>query len=291
MKKKRSLVLGGALTAALILGACGTNESASAEDMEWETKEHNGKVVVQEDEKSELGTTAQEAVDKALKEFDGTVTDVEYDEDDGEYYYQIEIENGNEDFEVKLNADDLSVIEQDLDRDDDQDDRDDDGEDDRDDDNRAATDKTQNAESKGETELKDAFEGNKAAEAITAAQENFDGILESVSYEEDDGEYYYEVKLENEKEEYEVKLNEKDLTVIEEEREDDNNERSFKKLEAAHEEKIISLEEAQKIALEQVDGEVKDWDYDVDDFNYDFEIGDRDVEVDAKTGKVTDLDD
>ena len=45
-------------------------------------------------------------------------------------YYEIEIENGDEDFNVKLNAEDLSVIEQDMDRNDDRDDRDDDRDDD-----------------------------------------------------------------------------------------------------------------------------------------------------------------
>ena len=247
MKINKNILLGGVLTSALVLGACGSN--VSADDMEWETEERNGAVTVKNNVETAAGTTAQEAVDEALKEFGGTVTDVEYDEEDGVYYYNIEIENGNDDFEVKLNAEDLSVIEQDLDRDDN---------DDRDDNEVEAAEKNtaSSADNKGDTKAADAFEGDKSADAIEAAQERFDGILEEISYEEDDGAYYYEVKLESENEEYEVKLNADNLSVLEEEREDENSERSFKRLEAAHEESIISLEDAKQIAAEAVHSEI-----------------------------------
>ncbi len=286
MKLNKNLLVGGVLASALVLGACGSN--VSADDMEWETEENSGSVTVRDNTETASGTTAQEAVDKALKEFDGTVTDVEYDEDDGVYYYDIEIENGNEDFEVKLNAEDLSIIEQDLDRDDD------DRDDERDDDNEVqASDKKtkQSADTNGNTKLAEAFKDDKSAEAIEAAHERFDGILEEVSYEEDDGVYYYEVKLENKKEEYEVKLKADDLSVLEEEHESDNNDRGFKRLEAAQDEKIISLKQAKETAAEAVNGKIDEWDYDVDDFKYEFEIGDYEVKVNAKTGDVIEIDD
>lgn len=283
MKMSKNILLGGVLTSALVLGACGAN--VSADDMEWETEEHSGAVTVKDNIETAAGTSAQEAVDKALKEFDGTVTDVEYDEDDGVYYYDIEIENGNEDFEVKLNAEDLSVIEQDLDRDDDSDNNDDN-------EAEAAEKNTgSSADNKGNTKAADAFNGDKSAEAIEAAQERFDGILEEISYEEDDGAYYYEVKLESKNEEYEVKLNADNLSVLEEEREDENSERSFKRLEAAHEETIISLEEAKKTAEEAVNGKIDEWEYDADDFKYEFEVGGNEVKINAKTGNVTEIDD
>lgn len=286
MKLNKNILVGGVLASALVLGACGSN--VSADDMEWETEENSGSVTVRDNTETASGTTAQEAVDKALKEFDGTVTDVEYDEDDGVYYYDIEIENGNEDFEVKLNAEDLSIIEQDLDRDDD------DRDDERDDDNEVqASDKKtkQSADTNGNTKLAEAFKDDKSAEAIEAAHERFDGILEEVSYEEDDGVYYYEVKLENKKEEYEVKLKADDLSVLEEEHESDNNDRGFKRLEAAQDEKIISLKQAKETAAEAVNGKIDEWDYDVDDFKYEFEIGDYEVKVNAKTGDVIEIDD
>lgn len=282
MKINKNILLGGVLTSALVLGACGSN--VSADDMEWETEERNGAVTVKDNVETAAGTTAQEAVDEALKEFGGTVTDVEYDEEDGVYYYNIEIENGNDDFEVKLNAEDLSVIEQDLDRDDN---------DDRDDNEVEAAEKNtaSSADNKGDTKAADAFEGDKSADAIEAAQERFDGILEEISYEEDDGAYYYEVKLESENEEYEVKLNADNLSVLEEEREDENSERSFKRLEAAHEESIISLEDAKQIAAEAVNSEIYEWEYDADDFKYEFEVGGNEVKINAKTGDVTEIDD
>lgn len=286
MKLNKNLLVGGVLASALVLGACGSN--VSADDMEWETEENSGSVTVRDNTETASGTTAQEAVDKALKEFDGTVTDVEYDEDDGVYYYDIEIENGNEDFEVKLNAEDLSIIEQDLDRDDD------DRDDERDDDNEVqASDKKtkQSADTNGNTKLAEAFKDDKSAEAIERAHERFDGILEEVSYEEDDGVYYYEVKLENKKEEYEVKLKADNLSVLEEEHESDNNDRGFKRLEAAQDEKIISLKQAKETAAEAVNGKIDEWDYDVDDFKYEFEIGDYEVKVNAKTGDVIEIDD
>ena len=286
MKLNKNLLVGGVLASALVLGACGSN--VSADDMEWETEENSGSVTVRDNTETASGTTAQEAVDKALKEFDGTVTDVEYDEDDGVYYYDIEIENGNEDFEVKLNAEDLSIIEQDLDRDDD------DRDDERDDENEVqASDKKtkQSADTNGNTKLAEAFKDDKSAEAIEAAHERFDGILEEVSYEEDDGVYYYEVKLENKKEEYEVKLKADNLSVLEEEHESDNNDRGFKRLEAAQDEKIISLKQAKETAAEAVNGKIDEWDYDVDDFKYEFEIGDYEVKVNAKTGDVIEIDD
>ena len=294
MKLNKNFLVGGVLASALVLGACGAN--VSADDMEWETEENKGSVSVKDNTETASGTTAQQAVDKALKEFEGTVTDVEYDEDDGVYYYDVEIENGNDDFEVKLNAEDLSIIEQDLERDDDDNDRDDDRDDEEsdDDDNEvkaAEKSSSQSAENNGSTKLSDVFKDDKAAEAIEAAHKNFDGILEGVSYEEDDGVYYYEVKLENKNEEYEVKLKADDLSVLEEEHDDGDSDRGFKRLEAAQEEKIISLKQAKETAAEAVNGEIDEWDYDVDDFKYEFEIGDHEVKVNAKTGDVTEIDD
>lgn len=296
MKMSKNLLLGGALASALILGACSAN--ASADNLEWETEETTGVTNVREQTEVVSDTTAQEAVDKALEEFEGTITDVEYDEDDGIYYYEIEIKNGTEEFDVKINADDLSVIERDLDVDGDRDD----DRDDQNEDESATVTKEEPKENKEAKEtdsdnssLDNAFGGIKASEAIAVAQEKFDGILEEISYEEDDGIFYYEVKLENATEEYEVKLRANDLTVLEEELEGDNNERSFRKLEAAHQEKIITFEEAVKIAEEAVNGEVKEWSYDVDDFKFDFEIDvnddDNEVEVNAKTGDVVEIDD
>lgn len=155
---------------------------------------------------------------------------------------------------------------------------------------------------------------DKAAEAVKTAQENFDGLVEEVSYETDDGQTYYEVNLESETEEYEVALDTGDLSVLNEEQEkESNNEKSYNKLADAEQEEVVSLTEAKEAALSEVDGEVTGWQYDVDDFRYEFEINSNDnsqnndgddddddddddndgieVEVDAKDGKVIEVDD
>lgn len=292
MKMTKSIFVGGALVSALVLGATNVN----ADDMEWDD----------DDNQEQLSGEAQKAADKAVAEYGGKVTEIEYDEDDGQYYYEIEIENNGEDFDVKVKADDLSIIEDDLDvddRDDDideaEDDRDDDRDeaDERDDDDLDDRNEVQAAEktSKSSNEntnqvaLEDAFESDKVANAVKKAQEEFDGILESVNYQEDDGDHYYEVTLVNKNDEYEVKYNVNDLKVIDEERDDDSDD--FKNVEKAQDVKILSLQDAKALAKSEVDGTITEWDYDVDDFEYDFEIGDYEVKINAKTGEVTEVED
>jgi uncharacterized membrane protein YkoI len=279
MRLTKNLFIGGALVSALALGAT----TVHADDMEWDGEEN-------------LSSEAQEAVDKAKQEFDGKVTEVEYEEDDGQRYYDIQLEKDDEDFDIKINADDLSVMEKDSDLDDDRDDdSDDDGDDDRDDDD--DKEKSSNESKKVEkvetpenaVKLNKAFD-KQTTKAIDKAKENFDGILESVSYEKDDGETYYQVNLENKDEEYEVKFNAKDFKVIEEETDDDSDD-DFKRLEKAQDVKVMSFKEAKELAEKEAEGKVDEWDYDVDDFDYDFEIDDKEVTINAKTGEIVEIED
>ena len=279
MKLTKNLFIGGALVSTLALGAT----TAHADDMEWNGEEN-------------LSSEAQEAVDKAKQEFDGKVTEVEYEEDDGQRYYDIQLEKDDEDFDIKINADDLSVMEKDSDLDDD---RDDDSDDDRDDDRDDDDDKEKSSNESKKAEKVESPENavtlNKAfykqtTKAIDKAKENFDGILESVSYEKDDGEAYYQVNLENKDEEYEVKFNAKDLKVIEEETDDDSDD-DFKRLEKAQDVKVMSFKEAKELAEKEAEGKVDEWDYDVDDFDYDFEIDDKEVTINAKTGEIVEIED
>lgn len=292
MKMTKSIFVGGALVSALVLGAA----NVSADDMEWDD----------DDNHEQLDKNAQRAADRAVAEYGGVVTEVEYDEDDGQYYYEIELESGGDDIDVKIKADDLSIIKDDIDVDDDRDenddrddrdDNDDDREDDRDDDKNevqaaeksSSSNTNSNSSNKENVDLEDAFKGDKVEEAVDKAKEEFDGVLESVKYQEDDGEKYYEVTLVNKDDEYEVKYNVKDLEVIEEERDDDSDD--FKRIEKAQDVKILSLKDAKALAKSEVNGTIEEWDYDVDDFEYDFEMGDYEVKINAKTGKVTEVED
>ncbi|MBY8910353.1 PepSY domain-containing protein [Salinicoccus roseus] len=167
-------------------------------------------------------------------------------------------------------------------------------------------------------------EGNvkkSAQEAVEAAQKNFDGKVQGVELEADDGIYYYEIELENGNEEYEVDIDANNLTVLEEsfDREDDgdnddrdddsgdNDREDDDRGEGTSSESgkgqpkqsagngLISSTEALKIAQNEAGGEVTEWDFDEDDKEYEVEMEaegkEYEVEVDARTGKVTEIDD
>lgn len=162
-------------------------------------------------------------------------------------------------------------------------------------------------------------EGNvkkSAQEAVDAAKKNFDGKVQEVELEDDDGIYYYEIELENGNEEYDVDIDANDLTVLEESfdrddddrdddsddngRDDDDRGEGTSSESAKDQPKqsagngLISSTEALKIAQNEVGGEVKEWDFDEDDKEYEVELEtegkEYEVEIDARTGKVTEID-
>lgn len=77
--------------------------------------------------------SSDEAIAAAKTVASGTVKDLELDEDDGVAYYEIDLQDGRTEHEVKVNATDGSILKHETDKDDDDDD-DDDNDDDRDDD-------------------------------------------------------------------------------------------------------------------------------------------------------------
>ena len=149
-------------------------------------------------------------------------------------------------------------------------------------------------------------EGNvkkSAQEAVDAAKKNFDGKVQGVELEEDDGIYYYEIELENGNEEYDVDIDANNLTVLEEsfDRDDDDDRGEGTSSDSAKDQPkqsagngLISSTEALKIAQNEVGGEVKEWDFDEDDKEYEVELEtegkEYEVEIDARTGKVTEID-
>lgn len=58
-----------------------------------------------------------EAIEIALAKFSGEVTEVELDEDDGRYVYEIEIETDREEAEIEIDAHTGEIIEFDVDHD------------------------------------------------------------------------------------------------------------------------------------------------------------------------------
>lgn len=63
--------------------------------------------------------SAEEAKEIALKEFNGTVTDLELDMEDNRTVYEVEVKEGNKEAEFKIDAVTGEVIEMDLDTEDD----------------------------------------------------------------------------------------------------------------------------------------------------------------------------
>ncbi|WP_411843166.1 PepSY domain-containing protein [Salinicoccus sp. HZC-1] len=321
MISKKYLLAGG-IASALLMGAC---SSVSADtNMDWKDDGNEGTAKVQTAEEVDMDKVeqnAQKAVDKAKENFEGKVTEVELDEDDGVYHYEIEMKNGKKDYEVNINAEDLSVLEEDFDSDDD---LDDDVDDKFEYDDNGKTEQTKvytdSQENKG---LKS------AEEAVNAAKERFDGEVEEVELDEDDGIYYYEIEMKNGKKEYEVDINAETLSILEEDfdREEDdddrddsegrdgdddrddqesassNNNQNDEVQPATKESKtqnkakssVISSKEAIQIAQNEVGGKVIEWDYDDEDAEYEVELNvsgeEREVEIDARTGNIIEIDD
>lgn len=138
--------------------------------------------------------------------------------------------------------------------------------------------------------------GSTPEEAVSAAQENFDGELTELELDDDNGQWVYKVHLQNDSEEYEVDLSADDLSASNEETESDNDnndtEDQFSYGDA------IPHDEAVQTALDEVGGELEGWSLDKDDgqLQYDVEVtnadngNDTDVTINAESGEVMEVD-
>lgn len=106
MKYYLSIIIFGAV---LLITACTTANADT--DLEWKHNNNQGEAKNRvAEEINDLNHTPQEAVDKINSLYEGTVVEVELDEDDGVYYYEIEIVNGEIKYDSKVDADNLAVI-------------------------------------------------------------------------------------------------------------------------------------------------------------------------------------
>ena len=137
--------------------------------------------------------------------------------------------------------------------------------------------------------------GSTPEDAVSAAQENFDGELVELELDEDSDQWVYKVNLENDSEEYEVKLSAEDLSVLSEETDtdDDNDTKDQFSYEDA-----IPHDEAVQTAIDEVGGELEGWTLDKDDgqLEYDIDVrnsdngNDTDVTINAESGEVIEVD-
>lgn len=137
--------------------------------------------------------------------------------------------------------------------------------------------------------------GSTPDEAVSAAQENFDGELTELELDDNNGEWVYKVHLENDSEEYEVELLAEDLSISNEETESDDNNDTEDQFSYGD---AIPHDEAVQTALDEVGGELGGWSLDKDDgqLEYDVEVtnadngDDTDVTINAESGEVIEVD-
>ncbi len=268
MKINKYTLMAGTLASALVLGACST--VSADENLEWSDEDNNGVANVQTEETNEFKYSVQEAVDMASERFEGTATGVELDEDDGVYYYEIEMENGEDEYEVKINADDLSISEEEIDREDD---------------------KEAAREEQRKTTTETDSQSIGMDEAVQIAKDKVGGgDVTDKEFDKDDNDY--EIELVYDGSEYDVEINATtgEVTDIDQENKSDREYTNNIEFEG----EFISSEEALNIALDAVGGgTVDEWDLDKEDNEFDIEIdydgSEYEVEIHATTGKVIDV--
>lgn len=157
-----ALLLGGAIAA----GAADTNEKGST----------GSKTEAEQDL-----ITVEEAKKIALSEAEGRVESIELERVKGKQYYEIDIVNGEKDFDIKINALDGKVISINRERDDDDD----------------------NDQSEIEINGEKIISEQKA---IEIAEKEVNGMMKEIEIDEDDGQILYEVELQTNKGEADVDI-------------------------------------------------------------------------------------
>lgn len=129
-------------------------------------------------------------------------------------------------------------------------------------------------------------------EAKKIALSEAEGRVESIELERANGKQYYEIDIENGKEDFDIKVHALDGEVIsinKERNDDDDDDQSEKE---GNRENVISEQKAIEIAEKEVNGTMKEIEIDEDDGQILYEVelqtnkGEADVDIDAETGKV-----
>ena len=116
---------------------------------------------------SQFDTSIEDAIEEAKSKFDGELTDIGVSTKNNQYVYKIELENDTEEYEVSLDVNDLSVVEEETEKEDDSEDND-------------------------YFDYKDLV---KVEDAIETAKKEVDGKVEEWSTDFEDGKLYYEISI------------------------------------------------------------------------------------------------
>ena len=116
---------------------------------------------------SQFDTSIEDAIEEAKSKFDGELTDIGVSTKNNQYVYKIELENDTEEYEVSLDVNDLSVLEEETEKEDDSEDND-------------------------YFDYKDLV---KVEDAIETAKKEVDGKVEEWSTDFEDGKLYYEISI------------------------------------------------------------------------------------------------
>ncbi|MFB9860564.1 PepSY domain-containing protein [Salinicoccus siamensis] len=159
-----------------------TTESSSASGTTDESSGTTSNTISPE----EIKHSADEAVQTASDNFEGELKSLEFEKENDAWVYKVEFENESEEYEAHISADDLSVINEENEKDSDFD-----------------TDEHFN--------YQDAIP---AEDAIQTAMDEKDGKLEGWSLDKDDGQLEYEVELKKDSNSHDVKINAENGEVL-----------------------------------------------------------------------------
>lgn len=239
----------------------------------------------------------EEAEEKVTAKFPGEI--VEFELDDNEKLYEVEIEKENREFELKVDAETGEIIsleekerktskEPTTDREEANNKvttvalSDNKGKNSNDHDNQSDNKHTSKS---SESKL------ISAEEVQSIATKEYPGIVKELELDEDDGQYYYELEIRTEYGEVELEIDAYSGEIIYLSVDDDGD--SAKQHHSSdNKNSLISTDQARSIALEKFNGKIKELELDEDDDRYIYEIeirtgkGEVELEIDAINGAI-----